>query len=378
MLRQKRSPDFNGDMRGISGHRLMRFLLPVFVLLLCGGCRPSENMTLPDPPQKMTRAAETQASEEEKAQTTGEEETKEWENADILGNGVLSFWSGGTISSGEASAEETTEAGNPVLPEETSNSEEVPPETLLPVAPTQSDIPVNENPDQPEGPVEPVPVPETTPEQTTEEITQAPVPQSRAAELACSVYTSQMLIVEAEGSVCEISLHERNAEGYWEEIFCVPGFVGTGGVGYTDEWNGGTPNGVFSPGIIFGNAPDPGCPLGYLQTDDTYYWVDDVDSVYYNQLVSTSWDYIDGTEWNSAEHIASAGPCYDYIMDIGYNPDCIPGAGSAIFVHVTTGFPSRGCVGVPREEMITILQRARSDMLIVIGNREGAYAVSDY
>ena len=215
-------------------------------------------------------------------------------------------------------------------------------------------------------------------EPPTEAPTEPPVPQSRAAALACSAWTSQILMVEATGSYCQISLHEKNAEGNWEAIFDVPGFVGTGGVTDTTEWNGGTPPGIFTPGVIFGNAPDPGCPLGYIQTDDTYYWVDDVDSPYYNRMVSTSWEGIDGTEWNSAEHIASAGPCYDYLMDIGYNPDCIPGVGSAIFVHVTTGLPSRGCIGVPREEMITLLQRARPDLLIVIGNTEGAYCIWDY
>ena len=33
---------------------------------------------------------------------------------------------------------------------------------------------------------------------------------------------------------------------------------------------------------------NPGTALAYTQVDDSYYWVDDVNSVYYNQFVSTN------------------------------------------------------------------------------------------
>ena len=66
-----------------------------------------------------------------------------------------------------------------------------------------------------------------------------------------------------------------------------PGYVGSGGVGETTEWNRKTPRGQFSFTYAFGILPNPGTELSYTQVDDTYYWVDDVNSRYYNQFVTT-------------------------------------------------------------------------------------------
>lgn len=50
---------------------------------------------------------------------------------------------------------------------------------------------------------------------------------------------------------------------------------------------GKTPRGQFSFTYAFGILPNPGTELSYTQVDDTYYWVDDVNSRYYNQFVTT-------------------------------------------------------------------------------------------
>ena len=73
----------------------------------------------------------------------------------------------------------------------------------------------------------------------------------------------------------------------WNEDLCTSGYVGYGGVGETTEWNRKTPRGQFSFTYAFGILPNPGTELSYTQVDDTYYWVDDVNSRYYNQFVTT-------------------------------------------------------------------------------------------
>ena len=70
----------------------------------------------------------------------------------------------------------------------------------------------------------------------------------------------------------------KDADGTWNEDLCTSSYVGYGGVSETTEWNRKTPRGQFSFTYAFGILPNPGTELSYTQVDDTYYWVDDVNS----------------------------------------------------------------------------------------------------
>ena len=109
----------------------------------------------------------------------------------------------------------------------------------------------------------------------------------------------------------------KDADGTWNEDLCTSGYVGYGGVGETTEWNRKTPRGQFSFTYAFGILPNPGTELSYTQVDDTYYWVDDVNSRYYNQFVTTKTTL---KAWNSAEHIIEIEPAYHYVLSLDYNP----------------------------------------------------------
>ena len=108
----------------------------------------------------------------------------------------------------------------------------------------------------------------------------------------------------------------KDADGTWNEDLCTSGYVGYGGVGETTEWNRKTPRGQFSFTYAFGILPNPGTELSYTQVDDTYYWVDDVNSRYYNQFVTTK---TTPKAWNSAEHIIEINPAYHYVLSLDYN-----------------------------------------------------------
>ena len=60
-------------------------------------------------------------------------------------------------------------------------------------------------------------------------------------------------------------------------------------------------------GIAFGNEPDPGASVPYLQTDSTYYWADDGKSPFCNQLVIAR---NVKKNWRSAERISSSPKAY--------------------------------------------------------------------
>lgn len=44
-----------------------------------------------------------------------------------------------------------------------------------------------------------------------------------------------------------------------------------------------------------------------------------------------------GIQWSSAEHLISYPTAYRYAIALNYNTACTPGAGSAIFLHCSTG-----------------------------------------
>jgi len=190
---------------------------------------------------------------------------------------------------------------------------------------------------------------------------------SWVVELDVAETASQIIVVSADGSNATVSMHNKEEDGTWTEILSTGGKIGRNGIGKTKEGDGKTPTGVYHFMFGFGNMPDPGCGLSYTQVDDSYYWVDDSDSAYYNRFVSTD----DVTkDWDSAEHIAGVKSSYNYVLALDYNADCVPGKGSAIFMHCTpTG--GAGCIAVPEEMMVEIMQNVKDGCVVVIDSVEG-------
>lgn len=146
--------------------------------------------------------------------------------------------------------------------------------------------------------------------------------------LAVFIFTDEPAQVVADGTYATISLHTQDAQGIWVEHFSATGRVGKNGIGKTAEGDGKTPTGKYSFMKAFGILPDPGITaLPYLQVDESYQWIDDSNSKYYNQFVSTNDVEVD---WVSSEALYATGQAYHYALAINYNEACIPGLGSAI------------------------------------------------
>ena len=79
--------------------------------------------------------------------------------------------------------------------------------------------------------------------------------------------------------------------------------------------------GIYAFTLAFGVKEDPGAKLPYHQIDKNDYWVDDGDSAYYNLLVNTD-DVV--KDWDSAEHLSSIVPFYNYCLALDYNSERIP------------------------------------------------------
>ena len=61
-------------------------------------------------------------------------------------------------------------------------------------------------------------------------------------------------------------------------------------------------------------------------------------------------------------------------MNINYNPNGIPGKGSAIFLHCTKEpLYTLGCVSLPEKNMIKVIKNANEKAVIIIDEYKNIY-----
>ena len=124
-----------------------------------------------------------------------------------------------------------------------------------------------------------------------------------------------------------------------------------------------SPAGVFELGEFCGydSAAPAGVKYPYIQSTSRSRWVDDPQSPFYNKLIDEKKvpPKLKGKiQWRSAEHMKFKGIDYKYVIAVKHNPDCIPGMGSAIFLHLNspTRTPTSGCTAMDEEYMQALLQ----------------------
>jgi len=130
-----------------------------------------------------------------------------------------------------------------------------------------------------------------------------------------------------------------------------PATVGALGVGAPADGVHRTPVGTFAFDQAFGREPNPGTRMPYFQTTSQDWWDEDAKSPTYNTHVRAP-----SSPSSITENLYDSGPVYDYAVNIAVNPRRIPGKVSGIFLHVTNGSPTWGCVAIGREEMRTVLK----------------------
>ncbi|AQA06765.1 hypothetical protein BVC93_27120 [Mycobacterium sp. MS1601] len=139
--------------------------------------------------------------------------------------------------------------------------------------------------------------------------------------------------------------------GQWQVVLGpTPADLGELGVGPAADNVFRTPVGTFPLGQAFGREPNPGTRLPYFQTTDEDWWDEEPESPTYNLHVHSPESPSD-----DAENLFDSGIIYDYAVLIEHNPERIPGRSAGIFLHVTDGEPTWGCVAVDRDQMRRIL-----------------------
>ena len=123
-----------------------------------------------------------------------------------------------------------------------------------------------------------------------------------------------------------------------------------------------TPIGTFDIGIKMSIKPHKNC----LNITKNHYWIDDINSKYYNQLVD-----IKNTkkDWNSAEHLIDYKKTYQYLIEIKTNPNNIPGKGSAIFLHCKTKKYTHGCIAIKKKIMKKLINLVDTETKICISKQ---------
>lgn len=182
----------------------------------------------------------------------------------------------------------------------------------------------------------------------------------------------QLFVVAGiRGTTASVSMHEKDADGNWKQILSTPGFIGKKGLGKTREGDAKTPVGTFTFNYAFGIAEDPGCALEYHQVDENSYWSGDQrDGYHYNEMVDIT-EYPD-LNVDDSERIVDYKLQYQYCLNVSYNADGTPGLGSAIFLHCLGPFKpyTGGCIAIPQDQMIKVMQNVREDCVVVIDSLE--------
>jgi len=185
----------------------------------------------------------------------------------------------------------------------------------------------------------------------------------------CAVITSTSLLglnpsirqailvspAKKDSNQANLSAWQRQDLG-WHRVYFVSAVIGRNGLapaGEKKEGDGATPSGIYPLGLAFGDAGSIKTGLPYRQATDIDFWVDDPQSMQYNTWVR-------GTPAaRSFERLKRLDNLYQYGIVIRYNMQpVIPGAGSAIFMHVWRRYnsPTSGCVALNQRNLRKILR----------------------
>jgi L,D-peptidoglycan transpeptidase YkuD (ErfK/YbiS/YcfS/YnhG family) len=175
----------------------------------------------------------------------------------------------------------------------------------------------------------------------------------RRTLLSLAMLLSVSRLWEAGASEFE-NLEYHGGRLYWSRGSAVA-TVGRNGVkADKHEGDGATPAGTY-PLVSVYYRPDkvaePGSHLPVTPLAPNYGWVDAPADSSYNRLVLLPYPA-------SAEEMWRPDDLYDVLVVIGYNLDpVIPGAGSAIFLHVASQdlAPTAGCVAIEKGILLKLL-----------------------
>lgn len=175
-----------------------------------------------------------------------------------------------------------------------------------------------------------------------------------------------MLVRYTGGCSAKVFFYEKIADenNAWSLVFEEDNaYVGKYGIDKTGEGDAKTPTADLGVLYAFGIRSNPGTALDYIDVKPTTFACDE-DCEYYNTIIDTAETGHDC----KGEDMFRYTPEYNYGIATDFNSACVPGAGSAIFIHCKGAKAfTGGCIALDEEHMAEILRCADSGMRVVIG-----------
>lgn len=188
----------------------------------------------------------------------------------------------------------------------------------------------------------------------------------------------QVIIVTAPSwtsTTGTLTAWEHTASGWHRVVDATAAMLGAHGMtpaATRRQATGTTPAGTFAITSAFGRRPDPGARLAYTRLTTWDAWpYNPADPSTYNvfQDAKRSWD----SYGHNVEHLWRHGVQYDYVAVLDYNlprgaitagadgvrrasQPADTAAGGGIFLHVSDGRTTAGCIAVSRRVMRTVLR----------------------
>jgi L,D-peptidoglycan transpeptidase YkuD (ErfK/YbiS/YcfS/YnhG family) len=122
---------------------------------------------------------------------------------------------------------------------------------------------------------------------------------------------------------------------------------------------------------MFGVAPNPGLRHPYHRVVCGDWWVEDPRSPFYNRFRHVACGRTPPFRVTTPD-MSKSPTAYRHFAVIRFNMNpIVPGRGSGIFLHASTGRPTIGCVSLPFPQLLTVLRWLRPERspLIVIGTK---------
>jgi L,D-peptidoglycan transpeptidase YkuD (ErfK/YbiS/YcfS/YnhG family) len=204
----------------------------------------------------------------------------------------------------------------------------------------------------------------------------APCPPTLANQLADTGSGSQLVTVASLRSTSQtgaMRVWEKRGDCWAQIAGPWQAWLGIKGISQRKrEGDRKTPSGAFGiQPVMFGLAPNPGVRYRYHRIVCGDWWVEDPRSPFYNRFRHVRCGRKPPFRVTS-EDMSKSPTAYRHLAVIDYNTHpIVPGRGSGIFLHVSHGNPTLGCVSVALPQLLELLRwfDPAKRPLIVIGTR---------
>jgi L,D-peptidoglycan transpeptidase YkuD (ErfK/YbiS/YcfS/YnhG family) len=187
----------------------------------------------------------------------------------------------------------------------------------------------------------------------------------------------QLITVATHGTYATVSAWQLSSAGWHRVMTTSTARIGSGGLvagARRHQGSNTTPSGTYALTQAFGIAANPGAALPYHRVTNSDWWVEDNASRWYNSLRTKQQGgfrtSLPESSVNGSEHLIVHKTQYQYAIVIDYNMHpAVRYRGAGIFLHVSDGHPTAGCVSVPRNTMSALLRWLKPSALprITIG-----------